>query len=64
MVKNHPSAVNGYSSDRKRNPLVNPKENLKGRDHSEDLSLDERIILKWILWKKGLSVWIGFIGSR
>jgi hypothetical protein len=26
-------------------------ENLKGRDHSEDLSVDERIILEWILGK-------------
>jgi hypothetical protein len=24
-------------------------ENLKGRDHSEDLGVDERIILEWIL---------------
>jgi hypothetical protein len=24
-------------------------ESLKGRDHSEDLGVDERIILKWIL---------------
>jgi len=23
----------------------------KGRDHSEDLDIDGRIILKWILWK-------------
>jgi hypothetical protein len=26
-------------------------QSLKGRDHSEDLSVDERIILKWILRK-------------
>jgi hypothetical protein len=26
-------------------------ENLKGRDHSEDLGVDERIILEWILGK-------------
>jgi hypothetical protein len=26
-------------------------ENLKGRDHSEDLSIDERIILEWIFGK-------------
>jgi hypothetical protein len=26
-------------------------ENLKGRDHSKDLSVDEKIILEWILWK-------------
>jgi len=24
-------------------------ENLKGRDHSEDLGIDEKIILEWIL---------------
>jgi hypothetical protein len=28
-------------------------ENLKGRDHSEDLGVDERIILEWILGKQG-----------
>jgi hypothetical protein len=28
-------------------------ENLKGRDHSEDLGVDGRIILEWILWKIG-----------
>jgi hypothetical protein len=28
-------------------------ENLKGRDHSEDLGLDERMIIDWILWKQG-----------
>jgi hypothetical protein len=27
-------------------------ENLKGGDHSEDLDLDDGIILKWILWKQ------------
>jgi hypothetical protein len=26
-------------------------ESLKGRDNSEDLVVDGRIILKWILWK-------------
>jgi hypothetical protein len=26
-------------------------ENLKGRDHLEDLGADERIILEWILGK-------------
>jgi hypothetical protein len=25
--------------------------NLKGKDHSEDLSVDERTVLKWILRK-------------
>jgi hypothetical protein len=28
-------------------------ENLTGRDHSEDLGVDGRIILEWILVKKG-----------
>jgi hypothetical protein len=31
-------------------------ESLKGKDHSEDLGVDVRIILKWI-WR----VWIDFI---
>jgi hypothetical protein len=26
-------------------------ENLKGRDHLEDLGIDEKIILEWILGK-------------
>jgi hypothetical protein len=26
-------------------------ENVKGRDHSEDVGIDKRIILKWILGK-------------
>jgi hypothetical protein len=36
-------------------------ESLKGRDHWEDLSVDEKIILKWFLGKYGLGVWIGLI---
>jgi hypothetical protein len=28
-------------------------ENLKGRDHSEDLGIDGKIILEWILGKQG-----------
>jgi hypothetical protein len=39
-------------------------ESLKGKDHSEDLGIDERIILKWILGKYGLGVWTGFIWLR
>jgi hypothetical protein len=31
-------------------------ENLKGRDHSEDLGVDEKIILEWILGKEGTKV--------
>jgi hypothetical protein len=36
-------------------------ESLNGTDHSEDLGIHVRKILKWILGKKGLGVWIGFI---
>jgi hypothetical protein len=36
-------------------------ESLKGRYHSEDPGVDERVILKRILRKQGLGVWIGFI---
>jgi hypothetical protein len=25
--------------------------NLKGRDHMENLGVDEKVILEWILWK-------------
>jgi hypothetical protein len=34
-------------------------ESLKERDHSEDLGVDERIILIWILRISGRRVWIG-----
>jgi len=34
---------------------------LKGRDHSEDLGIDEKIILEGILGKLDGKVWIGFI---
>jgi hypothetical protein len=36
-------------------------ENLKGRDHSEDLDIDGRIKLELILGKQGVTVWTGFI---
>jgi hypothetical protein len=31
--------------------IQNLSENLKGRNHSEDLGIDVRIILEWILGK-------------
>jgi hypothetical protein len=34
--------------------------NLKGKDHLEDLGIDGRIIL-WLLEKYGGKVWTGFI---
>jgi hypothetical protein len=37
---------------------------LKGRDHSEQIEVDEKIILKWILEKYGLRVWTGFVWLR
>jgi hypothetical protein len=33
-------------------------ENLKGRDHLEALSVEERIILKWILEKQYGLIWL------
>jgi len=34
-------------------------ENLKGRDHSEDLGTDGKMLLEWILGKLGGNVWTG-----
>jgi hypothetical protein len=31
---------------------------LKGGDHQEDLGVDERTTLRWILGKQGLGMWI------
>jgi hypothetical protein len=39
-------------------------ENPKGRDHSEDLGVDGRIILEWILGKGGGKEWTGFMWLR
>jgi hypothetical protein len=36
-------------------------ESLRDRDHSEDLNVDARTILKWILEKQGWRAWIGFV---
>jgi hypothetical protein len=39
-------------------------ESLKGRDHSEDLGMDGKIILEWTLGKQGGKVWTAFIWLR
>jgi hypothetical protein len=38
--------------------------NLKRRDNSEDLAVDGRTVLKWILGKYGGMVWTGFMWLR
>jgi hypothetical protein len=35
-------------------------ESLKETDHSEDLAIYRRIILKCVLKKQGMRMWIGF----
>jgi hypothetical protein len=37
---------------------------MKGRHHSDDRSIDGKIILKWILGKEGEKVWTGCIWLR
>jgi hypothetical protein len=39
-------------------------ESLKGREHSEDLGVEGRIVIKWILGKHCEKVWTGFIRFR
>jgi hypothetical protein len=39
-------------------------ENLKERDHLEELGIDVKVILEWILGKWGGKMWIGFIWLR
>jgi hypothetical protein len=34
-------------------------ESLKERGHLEEVNIDERIILKWILGKQGVEMWTG-----
>jgi hypothetical protein len=36
-------------------------ENVKGRKHMEDISVDRKVILEWMLWKKGGKVFNGCI---
>jgi len=37
--------------------------NLMGRDHLEDIGIDGRVILEWILLKYSGRVWTGFTVS-
>jgi hypothetical protein len=37
---------------------------MKGRDHPENLGVDRKIILEWILVKFGEELWTGFIWLR
>jgi hypothetical protein len=46
-----------YVKNEKR--ITFSSENLKGRDHSEDVRVDVRIILEWILEKYGAKLWNG-----
>jgi hypothetical protein len=39
-------------------------ENMKGRDHLEDVGIDVRIILKWIMKQYGVRLWTCFIWLR
>jgi hypothetical protein len=37
---------------------------LNGRDHSEDLGVDGKLIVEWIVRKWGEKFWTGFIWLR
>jgi hypothetical protein len=39
-------------------------ETCRERDHSEDLCIDKKIILEWILGKYGVGMWSGCIWLR
>jgi hypothetical protein len=39
-------------------------QNMKGRDHLEDLGVDGKIILEWFLGKYGMKLWTGCIWVR
>jgi hypothetical protein len=39
-------------------------ENLEGRDHLQDLDINGKIMLEWILGKYGGKVWIGVMWLR
>jgi hypothetical protein len=47
-----------------RNAYKILSDNLKERDHSEDLGIDAKIILEWILGEEGGRVWTGCIWIR
>jgi hypothetical protein len=40
--------------------LGSPKE----RDHSEDLDIDKRTVIKWVLRKSDERLWTGFVWLR
>jgi hypothetical protein len=44
-----------------RNAYIFWLEDLKGRDHYEDLGVDRKIILEWMLGKQGGRMWTGSI---
>jgi hypothetical protein len=38
--------------------------NLSGSDNLGDIDVDENVVLKWILYKWDMRMWIGFIWLR